>query len=159
MPQDVSVKSLDMMKGYNSRIKAFNTSANTLIYAFRHKIEDVIAEEKQRLSRLKHYYSSACEKVDNEIRKVEDLLHRNNWHPESEAKIQCEIMRLKDIRKNLDTLMSSVEQHHSTLSLQLDQIIQSATTFGLSNQNLLNGSVHRMDNAIQYIDKYNNSSK
>ena len=146
------------MKGYNSRVKTFNTSVNTLIYAFRHQIENIIAEQKTRLNRLERDYESACSQIDYKINTIEELLSRNNWHPESEAKIQNEIMRLRDIRLNLEMMMSSIQQNHSKLSLQLDQLIQSAATFGLSNQNLLDSNILRMDGIIKYIDTYKSSN-
>lgn len=78
MSQDVSVKSIDLMKGYNSRVKTFNSSVNTLILAFRRQIENIIAEHKTRLHRLEGDYESACRQIDYKINQVEDVLSRNN---------------------------------------------------------------------------------
>ena len=158
MSQDVSVKSIDLMKGYNSRVKTFNTSVNTLIYAFRNQIENIINEQKERLRKINGDFESACNQVDGKIRQIDDLLSRFNWHPEAEAKIQNELMRLQEIRMNLEMKMSAIEARDSNISLPLDQVLQSAATFGLSNQNLLDSNVRRMEGIIQYIDTYKNSN-
>jgi uncharacterized coiled-coil DUF342 family protein len=154
MAQDVSVKSVDLLKGYNSRIKTFNSSVNTLIYAFRRKAENLLSQNKSRLRSLEGDYEASCRMVDDKIRKYSSLLAGNNWHPESEAKINNELHHLREIRLSLDAQMANVRQDYSNLSLQIDQLLQSATSFGLSNQNLLDSNIKRMETVTQYIDTY-----
>lgn len=70
------------------------------------------------------------------------------------GKINNELHHLREIRLSLDTQMANVRQDYSSLSLQIDQLLQSATSFGLSNQNLLDSNIKRMETVTQYIDTY-----
>ena len=115
MAQDVSVKSVDLLKGYNSRIKTFNSSVNTLIYAFRRKAENLLSQNKSRLRSLEGDYEASCRMVDDKIHKYSSLLAGNNWHPESEAKINNELHHLREIRLSLDAQMANVRQDYSNL--------------------------------------------
>lgn len=155
--QDVSVKSVEVLKGYNSRIKIFNSSVNTIIYAFRRKAENLISQNKAKLKSLESSYESSCRMVDDKIRKYTSLRDGYNWHSESEAKINTELSHLRNIRLNLDMQMANVRKDYDTLTRQIDQLLQSATSFGLSNQNLLDSNIKRMDSVIQYIDTYKSS--
>lgn len=105
-------------------------------------------------------YETACREIDAKINKLESMLNSYtcNWDDDSEAKIQSEINRLQAFRVKVDAQMLAVRQDYSNLSLQLDQIIQTSATFSVSNQNLLDSNTQRMDNIIQYIDRYKSES-
>lgn len=160
MAQDVSVNSVDILKGYNSRIKTFNSSVNTLIYMFRRKVEGIISDCKSQLGQHERDYDKACREIDAKINNWESSLNSYicNWDDASAAKIQNEIQRLQMFRARIDAQMQAVRQDYSNLTLKLDQIIQTSATFGVSNQNLLDSNVLRMDNIIQYIDRYKSDS-
>ena len=158
MANDVNVSSVDILKGYNSKIKVFNTSINTILFAFRRKIENIIAEKKSNLINDEKYFRKIEERLNNKIGKIEEIISRNNWEGRSLALIQGELERYRSMRQNLNSLMAAVKQDYNTLILQLDQLLQTSTTFAQDNKTLLDSNIARMDNVINHIDNYKSNN-
>ena len=158
MAQDVSVNKVNLLKTYNAQIKTFNTSVNTVLAIFRRKIEGIIHETKSRLNREERNYNVAKQRISDKISKVESIISEHNWDSDARARLETELSRLRDLRNKLDSLFFTVKQDHATLTLQLNDLINSANTFALSNQSLLNSNVSRMNTVIGHIDDYKANS-
>lgn len=154
MAQDVQVKAVGCLEAYNKQVKTFNTSVDVLIAEFRRKIEKTMEEYRDRLSTMERRYESSMERVNNQSRKLNDFLERNNWHQLSRMEIEREIDRVNQIGSNLTSKMEAMRQRYATLSAQLSALSQQAVTFSQSNHTLLTNSVNRMDKTIQFLNQY-----
>lgn len=154
MSNDVSVSSIDVLKGYNNRIKIFNTSVNTLLFGFRRKIESIVSEKKAELHRLERAYNVISDRINEKIKNVEELVTKYNWEGNSLAIINNELIRLHGFRREIDNIMMDFKRDHNLLTIQLDQVIQSANTFAISNQNLLDSNISRMGTLIGHLENY-----
>lgn len=154
MGQDVSVSSVDLLQSYNRRIKDFSTAVNSVMYMFRNQIEKHIEDAKLKLKHAEEYQSRITNTLDPKIENIQKLIDSNNWDGQSLNILQNELNKLLSLRNDANRCMSQLSQSVDKLILQLNQLMETATTFSLSNQSLLDSNMGRVNNVVSTLNQY-----
>lgn len=154
MPSDVSISSIDLLQSYNHRIKDFNSAVNTVMYVFRNQIEKSIEEGKYKLAKAQENHSRITNALSVRIQKCQNLLDSYNWDGESLNAINNELNNLTSLQSQADNAISSISHSVDKLTMQLNQLMQTASAFSLSNQSLLDSNIARVDNVVAQLNQY-----
>lgn len=154
MAKDVSISSVDLLQGYNRRVKDFSSAVNAVMYVFRSQIEKQIEDANYKLSRAKDYHSRICTALDDMIQRYQKLIDSYNWDGESLNIINAELNDFQTLRNNANKDLDQIDQCVEKLTSQLNLMMNTASTFSLSNQSLVDSNISHINKVVTSLDQY-----
>ena len=154
MATDVKINSLDLLNQYQGHFRSFADCVDTGILVYR----DRLKKQKEDAQRLKQDVENRAvrtlEKIDEFIRRLEELEYRFDFAPQDTARIDIEKEKFQTRRESLRAKIDSIKEKLDRQISTIDDIWNLTYSYGNRAREMADSVNGSLTNIIATISNY-----